>query len=175
MPPDVDLPRLQSLLWPTLVAVKELGGSGSIAEIEAKVVELIDATEAQQAVLHKQGPLSQINYMVAWCRTYLKFAGYLVNTVRGVWSLTETGRLATEADMIAVRLQYREASRTRLLTSFRWLDGPAVRHRRRSPQSSAAEPTLSEPPCSSTTNATARSGSALRMVGIVRRDELGYD
>jgi restriction endonuclease Mrr len=134
MPPDVDLPRLQSLLWPTLVAVKELGGSGSIAEIEAKVVELIDATEAQQAVLHKQGPLSQINYMVAWCRTYLKFAGYLVNTVRGVWSLTETGRLATEADMIAVRLQYREASRTRLLTSFRWLDGPAVRHRRRSPQ-----------------------------------------
>lgn len=113
MPADVELPSFQSLLWPTLVAVKTLGGSGSIAEIEAKVAELIGATEAQQAVLHKEGPLSQINYLVAWCRTYLKFGGYLVNTARGVWSITEAGRGATEADMPTVVLKYREASRAR--------------------------------------------------------------
>jgi restriction system protein len=113
MPPDTELPSFQSLIWPTLTAVKALGGSGSIAEIEAKVTELIGATESQQAVLHKQGPLSQINYLVAWCRTYLKYGGYLVNTVRGVWSVTETGRTATEADMVTLRLKYREASRAR--------------------------------------------------------------
>jgi restriction system protein len=107
VPDQPDLPRWNTLFWPTLKAVKALGGSGSIREIESKVAEVIGATEQQQAVLHGQGPGTEINYRIAWCRTYLKGAGYLTNSSRGVWSITDAGREATEADMATVEARYR--------------------------------------------------------------------
>jgi restriction endonuclease Mrr len=47
------------------------------------------------------------NYRIAWCRTYLKGSGYLTNSSRGVWSITDAGRGATEADMAMVETRYR--------------------------------------------------------------------
>jgi restriction system protein len=43
-------------------------------------------------VLHGDGPRSQIEYRLAWSRTYLKGMGLLDNSARGVWALTDTGR-----------------------------------------------------------------------------------
>lgn len=37
-----DLPRYQDLLWPTIVAMRDLGGSGSIEEIVERVLEQED-------------------------------------------------------------------------------------------------------------------------------------
>ena len=117
--PQADLPRWKSLLWPTMKAITSLGGSGSIDEIEGKVARLIDATETQQAVLHGEGPETEINYRLAWCRTYLKGVGYLQNSSRGVWALTEHGRHATEEDMNTVEARYKALRPARLPTQRR--------------------------------------------------------
>jgi restriction system protein len=102
-----DIPRWKDLLWPTLDALRALGGSGSIEEIETTVDAIVGFTEEQQAVLHKSGPLSEINYRLAWVRTYLKGVGYVENSSRGVWSWTESGRDARPADMETVEARYR--------------------------------------------------------------------
>ncbi|CAN5351568.1 restriction endonuclease [soil metagenome] len=98
----VDTPRLPAdvdLYWPVLKALESLGGSGTIREIEAKVAELEGFSNEQLAVLHREGPSSEINYRMAWARTYLKAVGALENSTRGVWAITEEGRRLTESDM----------------------------------------------------------------------------
>lgn len=87
-----ELPPYQDLLLPTLEAIDELGGSGSINEIVDAVQRRENFSEEQQAVLHKDGPETEIRYRQAWARTYLKGMGLLDNSRRGVWSLTEDGK-----------------------------------------------------------------------------------
>jgi hypothetical protein len=45
---DRGLPRWKDLLWPTLEAVKALGGSGTNQEIESKVADLAKLSEDSQ-------------------------------------------------------------------------------------------------------------------------------
>jgi hypothetical protein len=97
--PEVQLPTSQELLWPTLEAVKALGGSATVAQIETKVMELISATEQQRKILHGQGPRTEIGYLVAWARSRLKAAGVLENVERGIWSVTERGKELGPDDM----------------------------------------------------------------------------
>ena len=86
-----DIPLYHELLEPALQAVLELGGSASISEIVETVIRREDFGDAQQAVLHNDGPGTEIGYRLAWARTYLKGMGLLTNSSRGVWSLTEDG------------------------------------------------------------------------------------
>src|ERR1035441_9763175 len=86
-----DIPLYHELLEPALQAVLELGGSASISEIVETVIRREDFSDAQQAVLHIDGPGTEIGYRLAWARTYLKGMGLLTNSSRGVWSLTEDG------------------------------------------------------------------------------------
>jgi restriction system protein len=102
------VPNWKNLFWPLLKAVEALGGSGSIQEIEPKAAEFAGVTREQQAVPHKGGRYTELNYRLAWCRTYLKGLGYLDTNGRGVWSITEEGRKAVEADMATVEVRYRE-------------------------------------------------------------------
>ncbi len=85
-----DVPLYHELLEPALQAVLELGGSASISEIVETVMRSEGFSDAQQAVLHNDGPGTEIGYRLAWARTYLKGMGLLTNSSRGVWSLTET-------------------------------------------------------------------------------------
>ncbi len=94
------VPSYKDLLWPTLRAVREIGDSGTIEEIVEKVVELEGFTEEQQALPHGDGPGGEIEYRLAWARTYLKQGiGALDNSKRGVWSTTELGRSMTSQDV----------------------------------------------------------------------------
>jgi restriction system protein len=108
-----DLPQYQHLLWPTIVAMRDLGGSGSIEEIVERVLEQGDYTEEQQAVLHKDGPSTEIEYRLAWARTYLKGMGLADNSQRGVWSLTDEGRTVTEEMVEPLRQVYLAEMRER--------------------------------------------------------------
>jgi restriction system protein len=91
------IPAYSDLLWPTLEAIRDLGNSATIYELDERVIELEEFSEAQQAVLHKDGPRSELEYRLAWARTYLKGMGALENTARSVWKTTELGRELTEA------------------------------------------------------------------------------
>jgi restriction system protein len=86
-----DVPPYHELLWPTLQAVTELGGSASIGEIVETVIKRQGFTDAQQGVLHSNGPETEIGYRLAWARSYLKAMGLLTNSARGIWALTDEG------------------------------------------------------------------------------------
>ena len=86
-----NVPQYNEMLWPVLQAVAELGGSASIGEIVETVIKREGFSDAQQAVLHNNGPETEIGYRLAWARTYLKGMGLLTNSTRGVWALTDEG------------------------------------------------------------------------------------
>ena len=84
------IPSYDDLIIPTLVALKELGGSGSIEEINEKVYELKDLGEVILSIPHKEDDSrSEVDYRLAWARTYLKKFGLIENSSRGVWSILD--------------------------------------------------------------------------------------
>lgn len=120
---DATVPSYDVLMWPTVMALRELGGSGAISEVNEKVMELSDFSPEQQAVLHGDGPQTEIEYRLAWARTYLKFAGLAENSSRGVWTLTETGRSADEPTTRRLHVTARKARHA--LRMQRRRDSPA--------------------------------------------------
>ncbi|MDQ6907635.1 MAG: restriction endonuclease, partial [Chloroflexota bacterium] len=52
----VNVPAYHKMLWPTLQALKQMGGSGSVQEIMDRVIEIEGYTETQQSRLHGKGP-----------------------------------------------------------------------------------------------------------------------
>lgn len=86
-----DVPPYTDLLLPTLAAVSQSGGSASLDEIVERVVKNGQFDDAVLAVVHGDGPQTEIEYRLAWARTYLKGMGLLINSRRGVWALTEAG------------------------------------------------------------------------------------
>ncbi len=100
------VPSYDKLLWPALRALRHLGHSAKIEEINEKVVEEESLSEDQIAVLHLDGPRSEVEYRLAWGRTYLKGMGLLDNPERGVWVTTASGKTAQEADLEPLRQAY---------------------------------------------------------------------
>lgn len=88
------LPTFDALMNPLLHAMRALGGSGSIEEIDAKTVQIAGLSEEVLAQLHHPEKSSQteVSYRLAWTRTYLGKYGLLENSSRGVWSLTEKAK-----------------------------------------------------------------------------------
>jgi restriction system protein len=83
------LPTSQALIIPTLKALHLLGGSGTNQEINQTVYEIEKLSEELLNIPHRENGLeSEIDYRLAWSRTYLKKAGFIENSARGVWSRT---------------------------------------------------------------------------------------
>jgi restriction system protein len=91
---SIDLPQYPDLLWTTLQAVAELGGSASISEIAETVIKREGFSDERQAILHKNGPQTEIEYRLAWARTVLRWIGMLTNSSRSVWALTDEAKVA---------------------------------------------------------------------------------
>lgn len=90
---DSDIPNQFELMWPTVQALRALGGSASIDEILQRVVADEGFTEEQQSIKRRPGDyISKIEYHLAWARNGLKLIGALENSARGVWALTDHGR-----------------------------------------------------------------------------------
>ena len=87
------IPTFDVLMSPLVQALKSLGGSGTIEEINTKVAEIAGLTDAQLEVLHNpaKGGVTEVEYRLAWSRTYLKQYGILENSSRGIWALTPAG------------------------------------------------------------------------------------
>ncbi|MDJ0719526.1 MAG: restriction endonuclease [Prochloraceae cyanobacterium] len=98
----IELPSYDDLFEPVIQALRDLGGSGTIQEIYDKVCELDNFSDEQQAILHKDGPRTEIAYRMGWTRTYLKKYGILENIGRGVWALTSKGKELQEIKKTAI-------------------------------------------------------------------------
>ena len=90
----VRVPTFDQMMNPLIQALKSLGGSGTIEEIDDKVAEILNLSDEQLEVLHnpERGGQTEVAYRLAWTRTYLKKYGVLENSSRGVWALTQKGR-----------------------------------------------------------------------------------
>ena len=88
------VPRVQDLLNPGLEAIKGLGGSASITEMDDEVTKFLKLSEEEISQPHDERQ-TKLQYNLAWARTYLKMYGLLDNSVRGVWVVTAKGREVT--------------------------------------------------------------------------------
>jgi restriction system protein len=97
-----------------------LGGSGSVSEIEEKVIELLGLSESDANEIHKGSATeTELNYRLAWARTYLKIYGVLENSSRGVWALTAKGQQLQEVDKEEVNKAVRTFSREQATDKIR--------------------------------------------------------
>lgn len=117
---------MQELLNPTLQAVRDLGGSGTLDEIDARIGAIMELTEDQLSVIHDEsrGTQTELSYRAAWARTYLKMSGFLENSSRGVWALTPKGESTERVDETAVVEHYRSKLASRPRRSRRHREPP---------------------------------------------------
>ena len=92
--------QYDDLMNPVIQALKNLGGSGTIEEINDKVSEIVNIPSEQLEILHnpEKGGMTEIEYRLMWTRTYLKIYGIIENSTRGIWSLTEKGSKIEKVD-----------------------------------------------------------------------------
>ena len=95
------IPTYDGLFNPLVRAMRELGGSASVAEQEDKVAQILNLSEEEASEIHR-GNRSKLSYRLAWARNYLKRAGLLENSARGVWALTGKGRASEKVDAKAI-------------------------------------------------------------------------
>lgn len=103
-------PAYNEMMVELFQAIKELGGSGTIQEIDQKTIEILQLSEDIVNYPHGSSNKTEIEYRLAWTRTYLKKVGILENSSRGVWALTPKGREVTEIVPSAIVEQVRKMS-----------------------------------------------------------------
>ncbi len=106
----VNVPGYDKMLWPTLQALKQMGGSGSVQEIMDRVIEIEGYTETQQSILHGKGSGTEIGYRLHWARSYLKKVDAIANSSRGIWAITDSGRSLSESEMATIPVTVRKMS-----------------------------------------------------------------
>jgi restriction system protein len=85
-----NFPSFNELIIPTVKALIQLGGSGTVEEINTKVYEIAKLSDEILQVPHgDEGTRTEVDYRLAWSKTYLKKYGLLENSSRGIWALSK--------------------------------------------------------------------------------------
>jgi restriction system protein len=109
------IPQYHAFFNPVLRALKALGGSGSIKEIDDHVIDSMKFSNDAIEIMHdpEGGNKTEIEYRLGWARTYLKKYGLIDNSSRGVWSLTKKAESVHEVNPEQVIKHVREAAKAR--------------------------------------------------------------
>ena len=94
-------------MWPTIIAMRGLGGSARNSEIEQKVIEIEGYSNKVIAFMHTNLRQTKLQYRLAWARTRLKNIGALESRETTLWVLTEKGRNITESSLLAEYKNFR--------------------------------------------------------------------
>lgn len=105
------MPTFDTMMKPTIQALKMLGGSGSTDEIYKKVCELLNLPDEVLSVQHGTTSQSEVEYRLSWSRTYLKRVGMITNSSRGVWAVVFDAIDPSKIDPQDILRQVREADR----------------------------------------------------------------
>ena len=81
-------PQFIRFFRPIVEVLKEIGGSGTAAEVIDHVIEKMMIPESEQEVILKGGQ-PRVRNQIQWARFYLAQAGIIDSSKRGVWSLTD--------------------------------------------------------------------------------------
>lgn len=120
------LPDLAGMMLAVVEALKAMGGSATIQELDEQVVEMEGISEDEQSLMMPNGQYRKLNYYLSWARTYLKRGDALENSSRGVWALTEKGEnisalSQTQAIHKQVNAEERERARQKRLAKKKGL------------------------------------------------------
>jgi len=114
------LPSFDELMIPTVKAIQELGGSGSIDEINAKVYAIAEISDEILQIPHDdKGTSSEIAYRLTWTRNYLKNFGLLENSSRGIWALSKADIDVTKLDHVEIVKVVRDQNKLTLLPKIK--------------------------------------------------------
>ena len=106
------VPSHDKLLNPTLAALHVLGGSASIEELRDQIIEDMKLpSEIVEQPHPGKSNQTELEYRLAWARTYLKKYGMITNSARAVWALTSKGNDLRIVDPQEVVRFVREQSR----------------------------------------------------------------
>jgi restriction system protein len=94
--------KYDDLFNPLFKALKKLGGSGAVSEIEEEVARILNLSEEANNEIHREST-TKLTYRLAWARNYLKRYGLIENSSRGVWALTEKGQKITEVNQEEIK------------------------------------------------------------------------
>ena len=101
----VNCPQYRDFFEPTLKALDELGGSGSNEEIYNRVVNITKLSNDVLDIMHNF-TMTEVEYRLAWARTYLKNYGAIENSKHRVWSLTAKGSKMLKEGSIDIKEIY---------------------------------------------------------------------
>jgi restriction system protein len=98
------VPRKEDMYNPLLQALRDLGGSGNIDEIAERVIAILKVPEEIASQLHNpdNSNVTELEYRLAWARTYLKNYGILERSGRGVWAIIADKRSIDRVDPVEV-------------------------------------------------------------------------
>src|SRR5208337_546141 len=104
------MPTFDQLFNPVIKALIHLGGSGTIKEINQTVFEFEKIPDEILEIPHgkEKSYESEVEYRLAWSRTYLRKYGILENSSRGIWALSPNFSKITEVDPREVVRKVRE-------------------------------------------------------------------
>ena len=97
-------------IGPVLDAIRELGGSGRPDEVRSVIARDLHISDAEQSEPLPSGVQTRFENQVHWARFYLAKAGYIDSSQRGVWTLTEKGRLLGEITSDEIQSIVRDVS-----------------------------------------------------------------
>jgi len=93
----MNIPSRTALKREILSVLKDLGGSGSLYEIDRRVIDTLNlpTTVVQQPHLNRPSQ-TELQYQLAWSRTMLKSDGLIENSSPTIWALTPSGKIGPE-------------------------------------------------------------------------------
>ena len=114
---EINIPTYNDLMYPTLIAIQQLGGSASKSELEEKVPQVADLSDEHLSISFPDDSMnagtSKVLHRMGWALTNLKKIKAVENSKRGVWSITAEGTnyldLSPEAGDKSLRKTVREA------------------------------------------------------------------
>ncbi|UIE38416.1 restriction endonuclease [Leptodesmis sichuanensis] len=111
------VPTFDAMLIPTIQALQILGGSGTTEEIYDQVAQILKLPDEVLEIPHGSSSQSEVEYRLAWSRTYLKKYGLLQNSARGVWSLLSTTINIDDLDPKEIVKTVRDAEKSKVVPS----------------------------------------------------------
>ena len=108
MPETNQIPSLRGLLNPVLAAIRTLGGSATVAEIESQVIKDLQLSDVAVRSLSGNGQTVLYNRLAS-ARSELKKRDLIDYSARGVWAFTSNGlnsEIVTAGEVLPVGNEY---------------------------------------------------------------------
>lgn len=113
------------LRWfkPLLEALKEFGGSATPSEVRRKIIENEKLSEEVINEVRGKSEVNKFANELAFARNYLVYEGLIDGSKRGIWKITEAGRIIKMTDNEASRIFLKWVSKLKDRSMNYWLVG----------------------------------------------------